>query len=158
MQRRKKQYFEQESNAPNPIAIKIKRRVAFNETDPMAIVWHGRYPVFFEDASAALGKKCGLSYEAFFKANLRVPIVQFHIDYFRPLFLDEEFTVIGKFIWNDGARINTEFEIIKEDKSLACTGYTVQMFINATTQEPLITVPKLLEGIKERWIKGAFNE
>ncbi len=156
--RRKKEYFKRENGTPNPIVVKIVRRVAFNETDPMAIVWHGRYPVFFEDASAALGRKCGMSYEAFFNANLRVPIVQFHIDYFTPLCLDETFTIKGQFIWNDGARINTEFEIIKEDKSIACTGYTVQMFTDANTQQPLIASPLLLENVKKRWLKGDFND
>ena len=49
--RQKTTYFERIPGAPEPVVVDIKRRVHFNEADPMAIVWHGRYPLFFEEAA-----------------------------------------------------------------------------------------------------------
>ncbi|HUI45024.1 MAG TPA: acyl-CoA thioesterase [Nitrospirota bacterium] len=155
--RRKTSYFERIPNAPDPVVIEIKRRVRFNEADPMAIVWHGRYPLYFEEASEELGRRCGLSYPEYFEAGLRAPIVELHIDYFKPLFLDEEFIIRASLIWNEGARLNTEFHLFKQDGSLATSGYMVQLFISHQSGEPYMVSPELLERCRKRWRAGEFH-
>lgn len=152
--RKKNGYFERIEGLPEPVSVSVKRRVNFSEADVLGIAWHGRYLIFFEDASTELGRRCGLSYMDFYEANLRAPIVQLHIDFFQPLLLDEEFTVTASLIWNDGARINTEYSIIKNDGSIAATGYTVQMFTDGVSGEFLIASPQLLEKCRKRWKSG----
>lgn len=137
-QRREKTYFETQEGSPKPIVVEIKRRVHFNEADVMGIVWHGRYSLYFEEASAELGRRCGLSYKDFYEAELRAPIVEFHIDYYKPLYLDEEFTIRGTLHWHDGARLNTEYQLIKKDGTIAASGYTVQLFIDSRTWDVCI--------------------
>lgn len=154
--RRKKTYFERQPGAPLPIAAEIRRRVRFNECDPMAVMWHGRYPLLFEEASEELGRRCGLTYRDFFEAGLRGPIVSLHIDYHRSLYLAEEFTVRASLVWNEGARLDTEFQIIKEDGTLATSGYTVQLFTDHLSGEPCLVVPEMLAVCRERWQKGEF--
>lgn len=155
--RRKTTYFDRIPGAPEPVVIDVRRRVRFNEADPMAIVWHGRYPLFFEEASEELGRKCGLSYPEYFKAGLRAPIVELHIDYFKPLFLDEEFSIRASLIWTEGARINTEFHVFKADGSLATSGYMVQLFIDHATGAPLMITPEILERCRSRWKAGELH-
>lgn len=157
MRRRKKGYFDSAAAAPAPIVAEIHRRVRFSETDPMAIMWHGRYPLLFEEASEKLGRLCGLSYQEFYEEGLRAPIVELHIDYFQPLFLDEEFTVRAALLWHEGARLNTEFQIIKQDGVLATTGYTVQLFTDHQTGSPFAISPPLLERCRSRWRAGEFH-
>ena len=36
--------------------------IRFSEVDSMNIVWHGSYPLYFEDAREAFGQKYGLGY------------------------------------------------------------------------------------------------
>jgi acyl-CoA thioester hydrolase len=155
--RKKNGYFERVEGTPEPVSVSVKRRVNFSEADVMGIAWHGRYLIFFEDASAALGRRCGLSYLEFYEANLRAPIVQIHIDFFQPLLLDEEFTVTASLIWNEGARLNTEYSILKNDGSTAATGYTVQMFTDGASGEVLIASPELLEKCRKMWRSGEFK-
>jgi len=155
--RRKKTYFERVPGTPEPVVVEIKRRVRFNEADPMAIFWHGRYPLLFEEASEELGRRCGLTYKAFYEAGLRVPVVEVHIDYYQPLFLGEEFTIRGSFIWHEGARINIEYHIIKMDGSLATSGYTVQLFTDHQSGKPYMISPELLDQCRKRWIAGEFH-
>ncbi len=154
--RRKTSYFERLSGVPDPVVVEIRRRVRFNEADPMAIAWHGRYPLFFEEASEELGRRCGLSYRDFYEAGLRAPIVELHIDYYKPLFLDEEFTVRASLIWHEGSRLNTEYHLIKRDGGLATSGYMVQLFVDHRTGEPLMISPELLERCRKRWKAGEF--
>jgi acyl-CoA thioester hydrolase len=154
--RRKKVYFETVGGAAEPVAVNIGRRVRFSEVDVMGIVWHGRYALFFEEASAELGRRCGLSYRDFYEAELRAPIVEFHVDYYRSLYLDEEFEIRAAMFWHDGARINTEYHLVKQDGTLAASGYTVQLFTAAKTGEVCIVSPPLLERCRGRWKSGEF--
>lgn len=150
-------YFKAIAGSPERITFEIKRRVSFNEVDVMGIVWYGRYSIFFEEAQAELGRRCGLSYQDYFKANLRAPIVQFHIDYYQPLYLDEEFTVRAALVWSEGAKLYMEYTVIKADGSIATRGYTIQMFIDSNNAQPYIASPEMLEALRKRWIKGEFK-
>jgi acyl-CoA thioester hydrolase len=155
--RRKKSYFEQHPESPDPVFAEVKRRVHFNECDPMAIMWHGRYPLLFEEASEELGRRCGLSYDEYLEAGLRAPILSLHIDYYQSLFLAEEFTIRASLVWHGGARLNTEFHIYKQDGSLATSGYTIQLFTDHRTGEPCLVSPEMLERCRSRWISGEFH-
>jgi acyl-CoA thioester hydrolase len=156
--RKKTTYFERVPGAPDPLVVEVKRRVHFNEADPMAIAWHGRYPLYFEEASEELGRMIGLSYAEYFEAGLRAPLVEFHIDYFKPLFLDEEFTIRASLIWNEGSRLNTEYQLLKQDQSIASSGYMVQLFIDEKTGAPFMVSPELLDRVREKWAAGEFHK
>ncbi len=119
----------------------------------MGILWHGRYALYFEQANEELGRRCGMSYADFRRENLRAPVVQFHVDYFASLLLAEEVTIVGRLIWNEGARLNTEYDILKEDGMVAARGYTVQMFVTPDG-EPLLASPAMLLRCRERWQNG----
>ena len=158
VRRKKDAYFGSSAGMPGPLTVYIKRRVKFSEADVMGIVWHGRYPEYFEEGSAELGRRYGLSYKDFYEAQLRAPIVQLHIDHFKSLFLDEEFTIKASLIWNEGARLNTEYSLIKEDDDgIAASGYTVQMFIDGVNGDIQIASPKILEKCRRRWKAGEFS-
>jgi acyl-CoA thioester hydrolase len=155
--RSKGSYFERTPGSPAPLVVEIKRRVRFNEADPMAIAWHGRYPLYFEEASEELGRRCGLSYKEYYEAGLRAPVIEFHMDYFQPLFLDEEFTIRASLIWHEGSRLNTEYQLIKADGGLATSGYMVQLFTDHRTGQARVVSPELLERCRSRWKSGEFH-
>ena len=156
--RNKTIYFERVPGVPEPVVVEVKRRVRFNEADPMAIAWHGRYPIYFEEASEELGRKCGLSYADYFEAGLRAPVVEFHIDYHKPLFLDEGFTIKASLIWHEGSRLNIEYLLLKQDKSIASSAYMVHLFTDHQTGQPFMVSPELLERCRRRWKAGEFHQ
>ncbi|MBI4848341.1 MAG: acyl-CoA thioesterase [Nitrospirae bacterium] len=137
--------------------VEVKRRVHFNEVDLLGIVWHGRYPVFFEEGSEELGRVCGLSYKDFYESGLRAPIAQLYIDYLKPLCLGEVFTIRAVLVWDESSRINTEYYLLKEDGSIATSGYTVQVLTAAATGEVCIISPPLLERCRTKWKAGEFH-
>jgi len=149
-------YFAPGDGAPSPLIARLKYRVRFSDVDPMAVLWHGRYPKLFEQASEELGRSCGMGYADFHRQRLRAPIVQLHLDYFAPIVLGEEVAIAAKMVWCEGARINTEFEINKETGVQAAAGYTVQMLIDESG-EPLLASPPLLEACRARWRAGDFR-
>ena len=157
MDMRKKEYFEKIADSPHALTFSIKRRASFSEVDVMGIVWYGRYAVYFEEAQRELGRCCGLSYQDYFSAGLRAPIVAFHIDYQQPLYLDEEFTVKASLAWCEGAKINMEYEIIKENGSIATRCYTIKVLLESGANQACIVVPELIERLRSRWKAGEFK-
>jgi len=153
--RKKGGYFPVNPGDPSPLVVRLTHRVRFSQVDPMAILWHGRYAELFEQANEELGRLCGMSYPDFRREKVQAPIVQLHVDYFAPVTLGENVTIIGRMIWCEGARSNIEYEIRKETGAVAATGYTVQMFIDHTGT-PLLASPPLLEVCRRRWIAGEF--
>ncbi len=156
--RRKINYFTVPDNAPKLISASITRRCQFSEVDALAMVWHGRYVSFFEEAATELGHKCGLTYETMHDAGIAAPVAQLHIDYYRPLRLNERFSVQASVIWSEGAKLNTQFMITSEDGSCTCSGYMVQMFVEYATGEVCILPPPLLVDFHEKWLAGTFYD
>ncbi|MBM4243726.1 MAG: acyl-CoA thioesterase [Deltaproteobacteria bacterium] len=155
--RRKREYFDRIEGAPPPIVARIHRRVRFSEADVMGIAWHGRYASFAEEAWAELGRRSGLGYRDFQAAKLLAPIVILHFDYHRPLQLDEGFTVDAAWVWCEGARINTEYTLSRENGELAASGYSVQMLVHAETRLPCMVSPPFLDRWRARWRAGEFR-
>jgi len=149
-------YFERQPDAPAPLTACIPRRVLFSDADPMGILWHGRYPAFFESAAAELHRACGLGYLDYHQAGIQAPIVQLHIDYIASAYLEEEVTVQATLHWSDAARIDTEYAIVRANGNLVARGYTVQLFISAATGAPLLTPPAFVEASRQAWRGGQF--
>ena len=157
MRKRRQQLFKREEGAPAPLRCVVKHRALFGEVDAMAIMWHGHYARLFEMASTELRHGIGLSYEDFFTARLRAPIVQLHVNYHQPLVLDENARIQAELIWSDAARLNIEYTVFKEEGSVAATGYTVQLFTNEEGI-PCWIMPDLLARAQQRWKAGEFKE
>jgi acyl-CoA thioester hydrolase len=156
--RRRGRYFDRQEGAPADITVSVTRRIQFSEVDALGIAWHGRYPSFFEAAATELGDKIGLTYDAYRRAGIGAPIAQLHIDYHRPLLLDDRFTVSATLVWCDAARLNTEFQIITEHNNVAATGYTVQMFYKLADRTVFWLQPELVSRMRERWCNGEFHD
>lgn len=154
--RRSDTFFPRIEGAPPPVTAVIERRVRFHELDPMTVVWHGRYPEYFEEAQIAVAEKCGFSYPILRDMGIMTPIHTFHLEYKQSLFDGERFQVEASMIWSDAARINMEYIIRKENGTIASTGYTIQMFVDAATQEVLWFPPPFWEKCCERWRNGEF--
>ena len=157
MKRNKDFYFKRVKGDPEPVVVESERRVHFSEVDAIGIVWHGRYPLYFEEGSEDLGRLCGLTYKDFHEAGLRAPIVKLHINYHIPLRLAEEFTIRSSLIWDNGSRLNTEYHLINNSGSIATSGYTVQLFTDAESGEACMVSPDLLERCRDRWRAGELG-
>jgi len=145
-----KPYFPKKEGHPLPLRAEFRRRVRFEEVDPLGIVWHGRYPSYFEDARTALGDKYCIGYNILYQHGVVTPIRQFHIDYFASLRFDQEFVIEGIQHYSESARINTEYVIRDSYGKITTRGYTVQMFLDLEGNI-LIDFPDFFAAFAERW-------
>jgi acyl-CoA thioester hydrolase len=151
----KQPYFRRSEGDPPPLRTTVRRRVRFEEVDPMGIVWHGRYPGFFEDARVALGTSYGIGYEDFFRHGVPAPIRKLQIDYLTPLRFREEFSIEAILHWSDAARLDFEF-LIRANGTLAATGCSVQLML-APTGDLLLLPPPFVRAFREQWQTGKLG-
>jgi acyl-CoA thioester hydrolase len=149
----RKPYFKSSPSDPQPLRCTVERTVRFEEVDPLGIVWHGRYPSYFEDGRVLLGESYGLGYMDLYNKGIISPIKQMHVDYKRPLRFSEPFTIEAILHWSDAVRLNHEFILRNAAGEVTTTGYTVQMMMD-NENNVLMVPPPFYEQFRERWQGG----
>lgn len=152
----RKPYFPALQEAPEPLRCFAERVVRFEEVDPLGIVWHGRYPSYFEDGRVLLGERYGLGYMDFYHQGVVAPIKQMHIDYRQPLRFGDRFTIEAILHWTEATRINHEFVIRNAGGEITTTGYSVQLLLDAQ-QNLLMLPPPFYQTFRQRWLSGALT-
>ena len=152
----KKPYFRRQHGAPEPLCCSVERVVRFEEVDALAIVWHGRYPSYFEDGRVLLGEKYGLSYMDFYRQGVIAPIKQMHVDYHLPLRFGDPFTIEALLHWTDATRLNHEFVLRNAAGEITTTGYSVQLLMDQE-QNVLMLPPPFYENFRQRWLSGEIS-
>lgn len=125
--------------------------IRFSEVDMMSVVWHGSYPLYFEDARETFGEKYGLEYMSFFDHGYYAPIVDLEFHYRRPIRYGMHPRVDIVYRPTEAAKIVFDYEIRDAaDESLLATGRSVQVFMDLDYQLVWDNPPFYLEW-KKRW-------
>lgn len=138
----------------NELSITKTIEVRFSEVDSMNIVWHGHYATYFEDAREAFGRHYGLDYLTIYHAGYYAPLVDFNIQYKRPIVYGMRPAVTIRYRATEAAKILFDYEIHDTaDGTLLATGHTVQVFLDLKYQLVLGT-PPFYQAWKEEKIYG----
>ena len=108
-----------------------KIEIRFSEVDVMNVVWHGSYPLYFEDAREAFGAKYGLSYKRYMDERVFAPIVELDIKYKRPVLYG--MTPVVRIVYRptEAAKIVFDYEIVDaETGTVFATAHSVQVFMD----------------------------
>lgn len=109
--------------------------IRFSEVDSMNIVWHGSYPLYFEDAREAFGREFGLGYMTIFDSGYYAPLVELNFKYKKPLLYGSKPIIVITYIPTAAAKIIFDYEIIDEaDGSVYATGRSIQVFMDRDYQ------------------------
>lgn len=105
--------------------------VRFSEVDSMGVVWHGAYPLYFEDAREVFGEKYGLTYMGYFDHGYFAPIVELTFHYKKPIRYGMRPRVDIIYRPSEAAKVVFDYEIHDTaDESLIATGHSVQVFMD----------------------------
>ncbi len=108
-----------------------KIEIRFSEVDVMNVVWHGSYPLYFEDAREAFGAKYDLSYKRYMDERVFAPIVELDIKYKRPILYG--MTPVVRIVYRptEAAKIVFDYEIVDaEIGTVFATAHSVQVFMD----------------------------
>ena len=125
--------------------------IRFSEVDSMDFVWHGSYPLYFEDAREAFGKKYDLGYLLIFDSGFYAPLVDLSFHYKKPIVYGMHPRVDICYRRTDAAKIIFDYEIHDtKDNELLATGRSVQVFLDKDYQL-MWTNPEFYEEWKRKW-------
>lgn len=125
--------------------------VRFSEVDSMNVVWHGSYPLYFEDAREAFGAKFALSYSSYIDNGYYAPIVELTFHYRKVMKYGQTARVDIIYRPTLAAKIVFDYEIYNTaDESLIATGHSVQVFMDKQYQMVWDNPPFYMEW-KKRW-------
>lgn len=107
----------------------------FSEVDSMNIVWHGSYPLYFEDAREAFGEKFGLGYLFIYDNGYYAPLVDLAFHYKKPIIYGMRCRIDVYYRPTPAAKIIFDYEIYDlNDNSLCTTGRSIQVFMDQNYQ------------------------
>ena len=127
MIKRKEQY-----NEATELTVTKEIRVRFNETDPLGIVWHGYYITYFEDGREAFGREHGLSYLDVNKYGYTTPIVKSVCEHKLSLRYGDVVRIETTIVDSPAAKMIFRYKIYDTNNEIACTGETVQVFLDGS--------------------------
>lgn len=133
----------------NPLVCIEEARVRFNETDPLGIVWHGHYIVYFEDGREAFGRQHGLTYLDIQNSGFTTPIVKTSTEHYLPLKYGETFSIETTYINSTAAKLIYQYRIFNEDLKWVCKGQTTQVFLDGDGNLCLYA-PEFFQNWKEK--------
>ncbi len=117
----------------------------------MKVVWHGSYPLYFEDAREEFGKKYGLSYMGYLDNNVYAPIVELNIQYKRPLIYGMKPIIRIKYVPSISAKIIFDYEIVDPDNGdIFATARSVQVFMDMN-YDLMLYSPAFFEQWRKKW-------
>lgn len=126
--------------------------IRFSEVDSMNVVWHGSYPLYFEDAREAFGRKYGLGYLTIFDNGYYAPLVDLTFHYKKPLVYGMRPSITITYRPTEAAKIVFDYEIHDTaDGSLIATGHSVQVFMDQQYQLVWFN-PPFYEEWKKKWL------
>lgn len=143
---------------PNPLPLikSVRRKVRFEEVDVMGVVWHGRYPSYFEDARLALCEDYGIGYMDFYRNGYAAPLVSMQVDYHAPLRFNQTCRIEARLIYTGAAKLNIEYRINDEQGVLTSSGATIQLVVD---DKGLFCpfAPDFFQDFLNQWASGAFT-
>ena len=117
--------------------------VPFHDADPTGVVWHGNYFRYYETARSALLDNLGFSYRLLGAKGLLWPIVDTRVRFRRSIPYAESITVSAQLVeWE--LRLKIYYEIRKRDGELANEAFTVQVPVDAVSEELIVGTPAYL--------------
>ncbi|AKL96670.1 acyl-CoA thioester hydrolase, YbgC/YbaW family [Clostridium aceticum] len=106
-------------------------RVRYQETDQMAVVYHGNYFTWFEVGRTTLLREMGYSYKQLEEENIMLPVVEVKCRYKEAAKYDDEIIIETKVKEVKGVRITFEYDIVRKiDHRLLATGETTHAFVD----------------------------
>ncbi len=90
--------------------MEITMAVRFPDCDPMGIVHHAVYPIWYEVARMEIFKTVSFPWMEMNELGIDPAMVDLHIQYLAPLYYPAEVTVRAEFLFCEGKKLKLRYE------------------------------------------------
>jgi len=118
--------------------------IAFQDCDPMGVLWHGRYAEYFELARVALMEELDYGYAQMADSGYTWPVIDYRVRYLKPLCFGRR-VIVKTWIVEWQFRLKLAYLISDANSGEALTrGHTVQAAVRQNTGELQMATPPIL--------------
>jgi acyl-CoA thioester hydrolase len=103
----------------------------------MGYVYYGRYAEYFEAARVEAFRSLGISYKAMEEQGILMPVLNLNINYYKPLYYDEELRVEVTIPELPTLRIKFIYKVYNSAGELTADGETTLLFVDGVTRKPI---------------------
>lgn len=136
-------------NESTQLHVSKELNIRFNEVDSLGIVWHGHYITYFEDGREAFGLKYGIDYLSVQREGYTTPIVKSTCEHKLPLRYGAVSRIETTFVDTLTAKLIFRYRIYNAQNLVACTGETVQVFLD-TDNNLVLNTPDFIVDWKKK--------
>ena len=137
------------------LSTEFELAVRFSDTDAMAVVWHGNYIKYFEDAREFFGQKFGLEYLEMYHNGYFTPIVRSEIDHKAPIQYGEKVIIKVTYQKSASAKLISHYEVRNlSTGQIAALGKTIQVFLEAKSRTLELMKPEFFVQWENKQIWG----
>lgn len=131
------------------LSASVEVEIPFQDTDPMAVVWHGNYFRYFEAARAALLRQIDYDYPQMHESGYAWPIIETHVRFINAARYQQRIRVDAYLHeWENRLRIDYCIFDTETNKRLI-KGYTIQCAVSWPDGElQLVSPPALLDRLQ----------
>jgi len=124
-----------------PLTESLEVDVAFHDVDSMAVVWHGHYLKYLENARWALMDRIGHGYAAMVASGFVWPVIECHVRYVRAARFGDRLRVQASLVeWETRLAVNYLVTDGASGERVA-RGRTVQVAVEGATGQMLYRSP-----------------
>jgi len=127
----------------------IKFRVLYSDTDKMGYMYYGQYAKYLEMGRVEALRSLELSYKSMEDSGVMMPVLDLKLKYIKPLFYDDEITLVTKVCKMPGARIYFEYELLNPKGEVATVAETTLVFVDCTTGKHCLIPDNFKSKIKK---------
>ncbi len=129
------------------VSATVEIEIGFPDLDPMAVVWHGHYLRYFEEARVALMRRIGYDYPDMQASGYSWPVIEVRLRYARAARYAQRLAVTADLLeWENRLRVGYLIADAENGERLT-TGYTIQCAVNDAGELQLVSPPALLERL-----------
>jgi acyl-CoA thioester hydrolase len=130
------------------IVATIETLVAFHDVDLAAVVWHGHYLKYLENARWALMQRLDFGLDAMMASGYAWPVVEVHVKYVRAARFGDRLAVRASLIeWHNRMTVNYLVTHCATNERVA-RGQTIQVAVDATSGVlQFVSPPVLVERV-----------
>lgn len=114
----------------------IKFRVLYSDTDKMGYMYYGQYAKYLEMGRVEALRSLGLSYKSMEDSGVMLPVLDLQLKYIKPLYYDDEITLVTKVLKMPGTRIHFQYELRNPKGKVSTIAETTLVFVDCATGKP----------------------
>jgi len=128
-------------------------RVRYGETDKMGFVYHGNYPLYYEEGRTDAIRKLGFAYSDLEAEGILLPVAEMNMRFKGPAFYDELLTVKTTLIEMPSKRMKFHTDIYNQKGDWINTGQTTVLCVRADTKK-ICELPQHLKDAVAPYFEG----